>query len=202
MIDLEKNKQEFIELYNKYIKREGSQDLLNWIKATDFFIAPASAQYHLAEEGGLCQHSLNVYKRLNSILLNEYGPDYPNLFNGMETIAIVSLLHDICKADSYSVEMRNTKDKNGNWIQIPFYKHNEKFYFGHGSKSVYIIQNFIQLDLDEATAIRYHMGGLEIPGVVEPNVTAVYNDYLLALYTHLADMQATYVDERTEKENE
>lgn len=196
MINVEKNKQEFINIFNKYIKREGAQDLLNWIEATDFFSAPASSQYHLAEEGGLCQHSLNVYKRLNDLLLNEFGPDYANSFNGMESIAIVSLLHDLCKADNYVVEMRNTKDANGNWIQVPFYKKSEKFYFGHGAKSVYIIQNFMQLDLDEASAIRYHMGGMEIPNVVEPNVTAVYNDYPLALFTHLADMAATYIDER------
>lgn len=202
MINLERNKQEFIELYNKYIKREGAQDLLNWIQGTDFFTAPASSQYHLAEEGGLCQHSLNVFWRLNKLLKIEYGDNYADLFNGMESIAIASLLHDLCKADNYIVEMRNTKDKNGNWIQVPYYKKSEKFYFGHGAKSVYIIQNFMQLDLDEASAVRYHMGGMEVPGVVEPNVTDVYNDFPLALYTHLADMQATYVDERNKNENE
>ena len=78
----------------------------------------------------------------------------------------------------------------------------EKFHFGHGAKSVYIIQNFMQLDLDEASAVRYHMGGMEIPGVIEPNVTAVYNEFPLALYTHLADMMASYVDERIINENE
>lgn len=202
MIDVAKNKQQFIELYNKYIKREGAKDLLAWIQGTDFFTAPASSQYHLAEEGGLCQHSLNVFHRLNKILCNEYGEHYAECFNGMESIAIASLLHDLCKADNYVVEMRNTKDKNGNWIQVPYYKKSEKFFFGHGSKSVYIIQNFMQLDLDEASAVRYHMGGMEIPGVLEPNVTDVYNEFPLALYTHLADMKATYIDERCKKEDE
>lgn len=196
MIDINANKKEFVDIYKKYIKREGSEQLLQWIEGTDFFTAPASSTYHLAEDGGLCQHSLNVFKRLNEILKNEYGDNYAELFNGMETIAIVSLLHDLCKADYYVKEMRNTKDDKGNWIQIPYYKVQERFHFGHGAKSVYIIQNFMQLDLDEASAIRYHMGGMEIPNTVEPNVTAVYNDYPLALYTHLADMYASYVDER------
>lgn len=202
MINIEENKQEFIRLYNEYIKRDGADQLLEWIKGTDFFTAPASSVYHLAEDGGLCQHSLNVFQRLNKILGDEYGSEYPDLFNGMETIAIVSLLHDLCKADYYVKEMRNVKDDKGNWIQVPYYKVDERFHFGHGAKSVYIIQNFMQLDLDEASAIRYHMGGMEIPNVVEPNVTAVYNDYPLALYAHLADMQATYIDERIIKDND
>lgn len=196
MIDVEKNKAEFIGLYKKYIKRDGADQLLEWIEGTDFFQAPASASYHLAEDGGLCQHCLNVFKRLNILLENEYGTDYAKSFNGMESIAISALLHDLCKADFYVKELRNTKDEKGNWIQVPYYKVDERFHFGHGAKSVYIIQNFMQLDLDEASAIRYHMGGMEIPGVVEPNVTAVYNDYPLAIYLHLADMYATYIDER------
>lgn len=198
MINLEENKKQFIALYKEFIKRDGADQLLEWISGTDFFEAPASSNYHLAEDGGLCQHSLNVFNRLNKILKTEYGDNYAEGFNGMETIAIVSLLHDLCKADYYVKELRNTKDDKGNWIQVPYYKVDERFHFGHGSKSVYIIQNFMQLDLDEASAIRFHMGGLEIPNTVEPNVTAVYNDYPLALYTHLADMAATYIDERKE----
>lgn len=198
MIDIEANKQEFISLYNKYIKREGSKELLSWIEATDFFSAPASANYHLAVDGGLCEHTLNVFHRLCSILQKEFGDNYFERFNGMESIAIVSLLHDLCKAEYYSKEMRNTKDERGNWIQVPYFKVNEKFHYGHGSKSVFIIQNFMPLDLDEASAIRYHMGGFEVPGQIDPDVTPVFNDFPLALFTHLADMEATYIDERIE----
>lgn len=195
-MDIQANKQKFIELYKKHIKREGAIQLLEWIEGTDFFTAPASSVFHLSEDGGLCMHSINVFNRLNKILKDEYGDNYAEMFNGMETIAIVSLLHDLCKADYYVKELRNTKDDKGNWIQVPYFKVDERFHFGHGAKSVYIIQNFMQLDLDEASAIRYHMGGFEVPGAVEPNVSAVYNDYPLALYTHLADMEATYIDER------
>ena len=195
-MDIQANKQKFIELYKKHIKREGAIQLLEWIEGTDFFTAPASSVFHLSEDGGLCMHSINVFNRLNKILKDEYGDNYAEMFNGMETIAIVSLLHDLCKADYYVKELRNTKDDKGNWIQVPYFKIDERFHFGHGAKSVYIIQNFMQLDLDEASAIRYHMGGFEIPGAVEPDVSAVYNDYPLSLYIHLADMEATYIDER------
>lgn len=199
---MESNKEKFINLYKQYIKRDGAAQLLEWIEGTDFFTAPASSVYHLAKDGGLCEHSINVFNRLNKLLKDEYGDNYAELFNGMETIAIVSLLHDLCKADYYAKELRNVKDQNGNWIQVPYYKVKERFHFGHGAKSVYIIQNFMQIDLDEASAIRYHMAGFETPGAIEPNVTEVFNDYPLALYTHLADMEATYIDERIVKENE
>lgn len=199
---MESNKEKFINLYKQYIKRDGAAQLLEWIEGTNFFTAPASSVYHLAKDGGLCEHSINVFNRLNKLLKDEYGDNYAELFNGMETIAIVSLLHDLCKADYYAKELRNVKDQNGNWIQVPYYKVKERFHFGHGAKSVYIIQNFMQIDLDEASAIRYHMAGFETPGAIEPNVTEVFNDYPLALYTHLADMEATYIDERIIKENE
>lgn len=201
MINEKKNKELFIELYNKYITRNGAKELLEWIEGTDFFEAPASASFHLNERGGLCQHSLNVFKRLCKILKDEYGDKYPEYFNGMESIAIVALLHDICKADYYVEELRNVKI-DGKWEQVPFYKVKEKFHFGHGSKSVYIIQNFMLLDLDEASAIRYHMGGMEYPNAnfIEPFVTEVYNDYPLALYVHMADLSASYIDERIIKD--
>ena len=34
--------EEFIEIYNKYITRQGADELLEWLKRTDFFTAPAS----------------------------------------------------------------------------------------------------------------------------------------------------------------
>lgn len=203
MIDVIANKKEFLKIVKTHIKRKGIKELLEWLEGTDFFEAPASSVYHLNEKGGLCQHTLNVYARLHKILENEYGPEYDKVFGDMETLAIVALFHDVCKADFYVEELRNVKI-NGNWEQVPFYKVKEKFHFGHGAKSVYIVQSFMEIFLDEATAIRYHMGGMEYPNAnfIEPNITEVYNDYPLTLYLHMADLQASYIDERIVKENE
>lgn len=200
MLDIQKNKEEFINLYTTNITRKGSKNLLKYLEETDFFSAPASSVYHLNEEGGLCKHTLNVYYRLHRILENEYGDKYLELIDN-EGIAIIALLHDICKANYYKLEMRNVKDENGKWIQKPYYKVDEQLHYGHGSKSVFIIQQFMQLYLDEAMAIRYHMGGMEYPNAnfIEPNVTAVYNDYPMALFVHLADLEASYIDERIDK---
>ena len=63
-------KEKFIELYKNTIKREGAKELLDFLisPASDFFEAPASARFHLSKEGGLCEHSLNVYECLKSYL--------------------------------------------------------------------------------------------------------------------------------------
>ena len=55
-------KEEFIKIYRENIKREGSDKLLEWLSDSDFFTAPASTRYHLATEGGLCAHSVNVWR--------------------------------------------------------------------------------------------------------------------------------------------
>ena len=57
-------REQFIEIFNEHVKREGASQLLSWLQRTDFFTAPASTRFHLAQEGGLCLHSLNVYRRL------------------------------------------------------------------------------------------------------------------------------------------
>lgn len=196
-IEIEKNKETFIEIFNTNIKREGADGILDYLCKTDFFTAPASGKYHLSEDGGLCKHSLNVYYRLIKILKDEYGDTYAEKFD-LESITIISLLHDICKINFYKKDTKNVKI-NGQWTTEPFYKVEEQFHFGHGAKSVFMIQHFIKLFLEEALAIRFHMGGLEYSGssFVEPNVADVYSENPIAFYLHLADMEATYIDEGT-----
>ena len=54
-------KEEFIELL-KSTNRDGIDKLLAWIEKSDFYKAPASTRFHGSYEGGLLEHSLNVYK--------------------------------------------------------------------------------------------------------------------------------------------
>ena len=111
------------------------------------------------------------------------------------------LLHDICKADFYAVEMRNRKNGQGQWEKYPFYVVNDQLPYGHGEKSVYIISGFMRLSREEAMAIRWHMGGFDeaVKGGSYA-LTGAYGEYPLALLTHLADMQATYLDETKEEQ--
>ncbi len=175
-------KEKFLELC-KLIKREGIENLLKWLEKSDFYTAPASTKYHEAYEGGLVEHSVKVYEEL--VRLNEvYKLPYSE-----ETLAIVSLFHDVCKVGSYIVSTRNVKDeKTGTWHKEPFYQFEENFCFGgHGSKSVYQIQYFMKLTPEEATAINCHMGA-------NGNDYSVYDAFRmfpLAFLLHTADTAAT-----------
>lgn len=189
-------KQEFVDLYKKYITREGADDLLEFLLSnkSDFFDAPCSTRFHLSKEGGLVEHSLNVYQCLKAYLdrdrvKNDYGLSYPD-----ETIAIVSLLHDLCKINVYKKSYRNVKDESGKWVQVPSYEFHDDLPYGHGEKSVYIISGFMKLTRDEAFAIRYHMGFSDTENV--RNVGEAFSRFPLAFALSTADMESTYFIEK------
>lgn len=184
------NKQRFIEIYNSKITREGSDKLLDYLLSSDFFVAPASARFHSSYEGGLLDHSLNVYDRLVAYLsaptAKELGFEYSD-----ESIAIVSLLHDLCKVGIYKKGFRNVKDDRGVWQKVDSYEFDDQLPYGHGEKSVYIISGFMRLTREEAFAIRYHMGyssEREDPR----NVSASFEMFPLAFALSTADSEATY----------
>ena len=181
----------FIQYYQQFIHREGADRLLEYLtEKSDFFSCPASARYHGAYEGGLCQHSVNVYECLRAYLdrqrvQDDYGLNYTD-----ESVALVALLHDICKVGCYKVSMRNVKDENGVWQRVPYYQFDDPMPYGHGEKSVYIISGFMRLSREEAFAIRYHMG---FSGNEDKNsVGKALEMYPLAFALSVADMEATY----------
>ena len=189
------NKEKFCMEYQTHITRPGSEEFLNWLLATDFFTAPASTKFHGAYEGGLVEHSLNVFYRLQNLLsFGDYGAREKS-DKRMETIAICGLLHDICKANFYTISMRNVKnEKTKVWEQQPYYTVADQFPYGHGEKSVYIINTFFRLSRDEALAIRWHMGGFD-DAAKGFALTQAYENCPLAPILHMADMMATYLDE-------
>ena len=154
-------KEKFIEIYKNKIKREGSQNLLEWLEKTDFFIAPSSTKFHGNYEGGLVEHSVNVYNCLK-MLVNEYKKQFPDYEISDEIIAISALLHDLCKTNFYVKGFRNVKnEETGQWEKKEIYTINDKLCMGHGEGSVYMIQAFMKLNRDEALAIRWHMNGFD-----------------------------------------
>ena len=190
---INENKQEFLKIARENIKRDGLEDLLKWLESTDFFEAPASSKFHSAEAGGLCFHSLNVYKRLLEMAEKEYGENF-----NKETITICALFHDVCKCCFYKTEYRNVKDENGNWIKKPYYAIDDPLPYGHGEKSVYIINGYMRLTREEALAINWHMGGFDkrVAGG-DYQFSKAYYKYPICVMTHLADVMATYLDETT-----
>lgn len=185
------NKERFISIYKQCIQREGSGKLLDYLlsDACDFFRAPASTRFHGSHPQGLLEHSLNVYDCLKDYLNRPRTRELYHMDYTEETIAIVSLLHDICKINCYKESTRNQK-VNGTWIQVPYYEFDDRLPYGHGEKSVYIITGFMRLSREEAFAIRYHMG---FSGCEEVrNVSAAFELYPLAFALSTADMEATY----------
>ena len=193
------NKEKFIDIYNAYIKREGADKLLEWLTdpASDFVTAPASTRYHNAWEGGLCAHSLNVYECLRDYLDREKVKKEFGLLYSPESIAIVALLHDLCKVNIYKVSTRNVKDEFGRWKTVPYYEFDDQLPYGHGEKSVYMISAYMKLTREEAFAIRYHMGFSEEGNA--RNVGAAFEKFPLALALSIADTEAAYYVE-TERE--
>lgn len=184
-------KEEFIEIYKEHITRVGADMLLDYLEhKSDFFTAPASAKYHSSFEGGLCSHSLNVYHCLDAYMQRERVQELYGLDHSQETIAIVALLHDLCKVGCYKLGSRNVKDESGKWQSVPTYQFNDPLPYGHGEKSVYIINGFIRLTREEAMAIRWHMG---FSGTESANLVGdAFQKYPLAFALSTADMEASY----------
>lgn len=180
---------EFNKVVLNNIDRDGITNLMDWLDRTDFYTAPASTRYHGCYEGGLVQHSLNVYVQLKKLC------DWYECDVSRETIAIVALFHDLCKVGCYKTQMRWRKDKNDKWEQYATYTFNEDFaYGGHGSKSVFLVQSFMKLTADEASAINCHMGQWD--ATTYSNPTEVYCRNKLAWLLHVADEAADFLMEK------
>ena len=167
-------KEEFIEIFQANIQREGAQALLDYLSnKCDFFTAPASARYHSAYAGGLCEHSLNVYHCLVDYLQRERVTDLYGLEYSPESIALVALLHE-----------------DGKWTQVPTFQFEDPLPYGHGEKSVYVVNGFVRLTREEAMAIRWHMG---FSGTEDNRLVGrAFAKYPLAFALSVADMEATY----------
>ena len=177
-------KDEIIELL-KSTNREGMDKLIEFLEKSDFFKAPASTRFHGDHEGGLAEHSFKVYEILKEKVA------FAKINIPEETIIISALLHDICKTNFYKIDYRNAKNSLGVWEKVPYYTIEDTIPYGHGEKSVMMISEFIKLTSEEKYAIRWHMGFTE-PKELYGTISMAYKKYPLALYTHEADLEATY----------
>ena len=174
------------------ITREGIAGLSAWLESSDFYTAPASTRYHGAVQGGLCGHSLRVYRELEKLMTLYEVPEITE-----ESRRIAALFHDLCKVNFYAVEKRNRKNEDGRWESYDAYTVDEKFrYGGHGSKSVYIVQSFMRLTPEEAIAINCHMSSWD----GDKYAGGAYEQHPFAWLLHVADEAATYIFE-TETED-
>lgn len=188
-------------------KRPGIEKLVEYIRKTDFYTAPASTKYHGCHECGLIEHSLNVYKCL---MAKKNSETWREVFQNItdENIIITALLHDLCKTNFYVVEMKNKKvysetgtkmDSNGryDWVSVPGYSIEDKTPMGHGEKSVIMIMNFIKLVSNETYGILFHMG-FTLPKEEWNTLSAAIQKHPFILAVHEADLEATYLLEKEE----
>ena len=208
MLPIEENIEKFEKLLST-VRRDGVEKLLHYIqKNTDFYKAPASTKFHLACAGGLLQHSLNVYECLiakrESSVWKDVLKDIPD-----ESLIIIALLHDLCKANFYTEGTKNQKtydlekvaaaeawqrkhDAQGDfiWETVKTYQVDDQLPLGHGEKSVMLIQCYIRLIMQEVMAIRWHMGFSEAKENWNMLGSAM-EKYPIVLAIHEADLEAS-----------
>lgn len=189
MKDINSVKQQILDIL-KNVKRKNIESVINFLVEGDFFTAPASTRFHGNFEGGLAEHSLNVYeifKRKNEIY---------DLGLSEDTVTIVSLLHDICKVDFYTVYDKNVNiakaGEKPRWVKMPAYGVNDLFPAGHGEKSVIILQRLIGITREESLIIRWHMGGYE-PKENYNSISIAWNMYKAGAALHTADLESSYI---------
>ena len=183
--------EEFEEIFRSKVTREGSAAFLEWLSKTDFFTAPANTEFHCACPCGLVQHSVSVYR---TMVERYFDPET----DSEESFAICGLLHDVCKAQFYKEGTRNVKnEQTGAWEKKPYYMIEDSFPYGHGEKSVFLIERFLRLKTSEAIAIRWHMGGFDDAARGGSfAISQAYDRYPLAVKLHLADLESTYLREK------
>ena len=204
-MDIEKNYAVFTKYLRVYVPEDGIDSLIKWLDSTDMKNAPASTKYHYCCEGGLVAHSLNVFNNLMKLMQGIYGKDFEGCPYSKSTLAKVSLLHDISKADMYMTTYRNVKDENDKWHKVSGYAvrdESERLLYGNnGMNAVYLIKKHINLSYEEEMAILYHRGHNATDGFVdEKRVMSVFKTIPLAFWLYVADMKAICVDETGDKE--
>lgn len=187
------SKKLFEDIAYSNIHRKGITSLMIWLESeTDFFQSPASTKYHGSYEGGLLDHSLEVYTEFLK-LATIFNYDMTNSVL-KESATIVTLFHDVCKINSYQKSTKSVKkQETGIWENIPCYIYSpEADQFGaHGAASVYYISDHLPLTFGESMAIYHHMGAWDASKY--DNVSKAYENNKLAWLLHVADEAATYI---------
>lgn len=185
-------------------KREGIENLISYLEASDFKTCPASARYHNNFEGGLLDHTYNVWKCAEELSrwpgkTKEIGESY----------LIAAVCHDLSKIGSYKKSKRNRKDKFGNWESYEVYENEENpqgsllaapaLPLGHSYASIEIAERYIKLTDVEKIMIANHMGAIGVGYQQMQEVSDAFRKCPEACILHLADMQASYILEKVKE---
>mgnify|MGYP004444525611 CR=1 FL=1 len=201
-LDIQANKKAFIELLQS-TGREGIDDLIAYLEdgKNDFFNAPASTRFHLNEEGGLCQHSLNVCKE--GLMLYEHAvTERPELARVIkkDSVIVATLLHDLNKSDIYKRVMKRQKNAFGVWEDVPGWDVDySNLPLGHGEKSaIMALWSGFEITEEELIAIRWHMTAWDLAfqsPEQKNSINTARDKYPLVALVQLADGIATNIYE-------
>lgn len=180
--------QERIEKLLTLTGRPGIEKLIMWMDLNGFYDAPCSSKYHLAQPGGLAEHSLNVFENAHAILYALCDRVSTDL---LHSVIICSLLHDLGKAGQFG-KHNYIRQIDGETGETSFTTNKELLYIPHEVRSIAIASKFINLTEEEQFAILYHNGLYGELRSVKNHETPLY------MILHFADMWASRV---TEKEN-
>ena len=189
-----------IERLLRETERDGIENLISWMNENGYFTAPSSSHYHLCREGGLAEHSFNVFLRMMQIHTAMFGEEKTR--NNQAAITICSLLHDIGKCGQYGkpyyVEnYLSKKDKEGNPVRSsskPYIVNPELMNVPHDVRSLPILSKYIDLTEEEQFAILYHNG---LYGDLRYQINGKESELYIML--HFADMVASRRDEKEDK---
>ena len=198
---MKEKKERFIKLLRS-TGRQGIGEVINYLEESGFFTAPASTGHHLNYEGGLMEHSMNVY----DMAMAMRGPIVamkPEMEEKLpeKSIIIAALLHDTCKANIYKKTKNWDFGKDGNPVEREKYSTNySEMPVGHGEKSVIMLLSLgLKLTLDETVAIRWHMGAWDLAFQsyeAKSNINEAGNRHPLLSLIQAADNMATHILEQ------
>lgn len=177
----------------KETKRDGITDLIECMEDGGFFEAPCSGAHHLSKEGGLAEHSLNVYEHMVALRL-AFNSDIP-----ADSIKICAILHDLGKMGDYGKAnyVENILKSGKRSDSKPYITNKELLYIPHEIRSIAIAERYISLKEEEEFAILYHNGMYS-----ELKYSFNGNETPLSLVLHFADMWASRIAEAEEGEEE
>ena len=183
----------------KSTERKGIENLIKHMEQGGFFKSPCSSQYHLCKEGGLAEHSLNVFEKMWDISAALGFAFQDNQIEKRNSITIVSLLHDLGKMGQYN--KRNyvenmISDRNGGYKQSekkPFTTNATLLPVPHEIRSIHIASQFIELTEEEAFAILYH-------NALYGDLKYAYSgkETALSMLLHFADLWSSRIVEKEE----
>ena len=177
----------FVDTQGTDISAKSYESMIDWLRTTDFYTAPASTRYHDSHPGGLLVHSLKVYNETISLL------QLPKFQNVDKSYAIIAaLVHDWCKIGYYESFQKNVKNEStGQWEKETAYRVNQKgIPLGHGVTSLYLAMRVMKIPTEVALAIRFHMGRWSICEPEFNELQKANSEYPMVYLIQFADQLA------------